>query len=100
MSVRRVCPNLECGVEHWVPDHVNAQAVNNKERRVFCPNGHPSVYIEDEVERLKKRVAELEASVEREQARYYRMEEDALKDERRISYWKGQVTRWKRKVRK
>ena len=92
MSVSVACCLLDCGVLFSLPDHVYNQAKGNPKRQFYCPNGHQQHFTPD-------RVAELEQQVDRLRGTINRLEERALRDERRIAYWRGRVTLLKRRRR-
>jgi hypothetical protein len=83
------CVHRSCGVSFGIPEHIEAQARRDPQRSVACPNGHTFVYVDSEPDKLRKRIVDLEATVERwKQA----TESEGRRTElqrRRTAYWKG-----------
>lgn len=83
------CIHRSCGVVFGIPEHIEAQARRDPERGVICPNGHTFIYKDGDPERLRKRIAELEQTVERWKASKENEERRTALAQRRVSYWKG-----------
>ena len=49
---RMCCGN--CGIEFTVPDHFFNDRKKTMERLWYCPNGHPRVFRESEVDKLRR----------------------------------------------
>lgn len=91
------CANMACGIEYAIPEHVYAQGVaHGAKRSVFCPNGHSWHFTESEEDRLRKKVAELETSLQRSRALVQTLEDDVTIRERRERNLRGLVTRLKK----
>ena len=87
--VQEICPN--CGVTFGMPSDYQQQ--RQKDHGTFyCPNGHSQYYPADnEVERLKKRLAS-----QRETTQYYRQRMENVEGSLRTT--KGQVTKLKKRI--
>lgn len=84
------CCGLKCGVVFGLPDHVFEQAQGDPKRMFFCPNGHEQHYSRD-------KLAEATKNLELERQRTQRLEDEVTRRERTISYWKGIVSRLRRR---
>lgn len=91
---------IECGVCHIpfaLPESMR-RSVQASGDWFWCPNGHKIRYLETEVERLRKKVQQVEESKEwlREQARNARNE--ASRERRRAAAARGQLTKMKNRM--
>ncbi len=91
------CIHRSCGVPFGIPEHIEQQARRDPQRSVICPNGHSFVYTDSEPDKLRKRIAELEQTVERWKEATMREERLTALAQRRASYWKG-IAHRKRKA--
>lgn len=81
----------ECGIMFAVPADRLERERANKGNGWYCPNGHCQVFTETEVMRLKHRLDQTEAALERQEKRT----DGAL---RQLAAQKGQNTRLKRRI--
>lgn len=88
-----------CSVPFGMTKALNARRLNDG-KDFYCPNGHPQVYSESNLQKLEKELARKEDDL-----KYYRGRNDQLYNEkeavkRRLSATKGQVTKIKNRVSK
>lgn len=93
-----------CGVIYGMPEILQQQRKRDG-GTFYCPNGHPWVYSEREVDRLKRQlesqartIAQKQQAIDQEQAATREAREACQKVERRLTAQKGVVTRLKNKV--
>lgn len=88
--VWRTCVASTCGVQHKIPEHIDQQARKLGDKRtVYCPNGHPTVYVESEADVLRKQVEQLKRQVADLQELRSARSKDVSAALRLASYWKG-----------
>lgn len=91
----------ECGIT-WAQPEGFTSARRTDGKTFYCPNGHPRVYRETDVEKLRK---EMQAQIDRkERERQWaaeardRYRQQAEETKRRLSAAKGQLTKTKNRI--
>lgn len=86
----------KCSVNFAMPVEMYKRCLSQGDT-FYCPNGHPRVFVESEVDRLRKKTERLkrEAEAAREQARTERQRREMA--ERRTAAQKGVVTKLKKR---
>lgn len=87
-----------CGVAFGMSKGFYADRLRDQ-RNFFCPNGHGQHFIgKTEADRLREQLAAKEAEIIREREATARARDDALRQDRRRRYVKGQLTKAKKHV--
>lgn len=87
----------ECGIHFGMPERFVKE--RREDGKTFhCPNGHPRVFREPEIERLKKEVAAAERKANQYQGWYKAEQSDHEHTRHRLSATKGVVTKTKKRI--
>lgn len=87
----------ECGIEWAMPRWFVAVRRENG-ATFYCPNGHPRVFRETEVEKLRKERDKLARRVEWAESRREAWRRESEHQERRAASYRGHLTRTKKRV--
>lgn len=92
-----ICTCGECGIAFGMPERYMRERREDG-KTFYCPNGHPRVFREPEIERLKKEVAAAERKVTQYQNWYKAEQSDHQHTRNRLSATKGVVTKTKKRI--
>lgn len=86
-----------CGIPFGLPDYLQDK-LQTDGGYFWCPNGHQQRYVEPEVPKLKKQLAQAKRLAELRQQWYDAEREDHEGTRRRLSATKGVLTRTKNRI--
>lgn len=98
--VIETCCNKSCGVQFALPRGVYDECQRHGEGRPFyCPNGHRQWYREDAATRLRRQLEAEQRAHAQAKEEAERQREMRRKEERRVTAYRGQLTRVKNRVK-
>ena len=88
----------ECGTVFGVQALMHQRKLVEMGQTFYCPNGHTQTYGEGLMGKLKKQLAQEAKKREIVETRLHETREEVERQERRVSAYKGQVTKTKNKI--
>lgn len=89
-----------CGAAFMVPESFQKHCKADSAKHFYCPNGHSQHYLQSEADRLKDKIADVEAKHKRELEAATNRTLDAIIEKQKAQFEKEKLEKQMKRVRK